>query len=79
MLLETNIDDSSGEVLGYVHQTLMDQGALDVWFTPIQMKKNRPGTMLSVFVGGFLVTGCRACAERDIYFWSTSTTYDVRS
>ena len=50
MLLETNIDDSSGEVLGYVHQTLMDQGALDVWFTPIQMKKNRPGTMLSVLV-----------------------------
>ena len=54
MLLETNIDDSSGEVLGYVHQTLMDQGALDVWFTPIQMKKNRPGTMLSVLVEGDL-------------------------
>lgn len=55
MLLETNIDDSSGEVLGYVHQTLMDKGALDVWFTPIQMKKSRPGTMLSVLVQGDLV------------------------
>ncbi len=55
MLLETNIDDSSGEVLGYVHETLMDHGVLDVWFTPIQMKKNRPGTMLSVLVEGDLV------------------------
>ena len=55
MLLETNIDDSSGEVLGYVHETLMEYGALDAWFSPIQMKKNRPGTMLSVLVGSDLV------------------------
>ena len=37
MELETNIDDSTGESLGYVHELLMDMGALDVWFTPIQM------------------------------------------
>jgi hypothetical protein len=53
--LETNIDDSPGEVLGYVHEQLMEMGCLDVWFTPIQMKKNRPATMLSVLVDGDLV------------------------
>tara|TARA_B100001971_G_C17840385_1_gene358312 strand:+ start:131 stop:574 length:444 start_codon:yes stop_codon:yes gene_type:complete len=55
MELETNIDDSTGEMLGYVHELLMDMGCLDVWFTPIQMKKNRPGTLLSVLVGRDLV------------------------
>ena len=55
MLLETNIDDSTGEVLGYVHELLMELGVLDVWFTPIQMKKNRPAVMLSVLVGRELV------------------------
>jgi hypothetical protein len=55
LLLETNIDDSPGEVLGYVHEQLMEMGCLDVWFTPIQMKKNRPATMLSVLVGRDLV------------------------
>ena len=47
-LLETNIDDMSPEVLGYVQEKLLGQGALDVWFTPIQMKKNRPAVTLSV-------------------------------
>jgi hypothetical protein len=55
MLLETNIDDSTGEVLGYVHELLTELGVLDAWFTPIQMKKNRPGVMLSVLVGRELV------------------------
>jgi uncharacterized protein (TIGR00299 family) protein len=47
-LLETNIDDSTPELLGYVHEKLLSSGALDVWTTSIQMKKNRPGVMLSV-------------------------------
>jgi len=47
-LVECNIDDMTGEHLGYVFEQLLDAGALDVWFTPIQMKKNRPATMLSV-------------------------------
>lgn len=47
LLLETNIDDMSPELYGYIMERLFEQGALDVWFTPIQMKKNRPAVMLS--------------------------------
>ena len=68
MELETNIDDSTGEVLGYVHERLMELGALDVWFTPIQMKKNRPATMLSVLVGRDLVD-----AAAEVILKETST------
>jgi uncharacterized protein (TIGR00299 family) protein len=48
VLLETNLDDISPQVLGYVMEQAFELGALDVWFTPIQMKKNRPATMISV-------------------------------
>ncbi len=47
VVAETNIDDSTPEVLGYVMERLLESGALDVYFTPIQMKKNRPATQLS--------------------------------
>ncbi|MBM3933577.1 MAG: nickel pincer cofactor biosynthesis protein LarC [SAR202 cluster bacterium] len=49
-LLDTNLDDISAEVLGYTQERLFALGARDVWFTPIQMKKNRPATMLSALV-----------------------------
>ena len=49
-LLETNLDDSTGEVLGYVQERLFGIGARDVWFAPIQMKKSRPATMLCAIV-----------------------------
>ena len=48
LLLETNLDDVTGEVLGYTKQQLLSAGALDVFATAIQMKKDRPGTLLSV-------------------------------
>jgi len=48
MLFETNIDDMSPGLYGYVLERLFERGAVDVWFTPIQMKKNRPAVMLSV-------------------------------
>ena len=47
-LLETNIDDMSPEILGYLQEKLLQHGALDVWFSPIQMKKNRPAVTVSV-------------------------------
>ena len=46
--LETNIDDMSPELYGAARARLFEAGALDVWTTPIQMKKERPGTLLSV-------------------------------
>jgi uncharacterized protein (DUF111 family) len=48
ILLETNIDDMSPEIYGYLMEKLFAIQAADVWFTPIQMKKNRPAVMLSV-------------------------------
>lgn len=47
VVAETNIDDSTPEVLGYVMERLLEEGALDVFFAPIQMKKNRPATQLT--------------------------------
>jgi uncharacterized protein (TIGR00299 family) protein len=47
-LLETNLDDISGEIIGYAKQKLLDEGALDVFSMAVQMKKERPGVILSV-------------------------------
>jgi uncharacterized protein (DUF111 family) len=53
-VLETNLDDCPGEILGAFVETALAAGALDVSHTPIQMKKNRPGVLLTVL-----------CAEAD--------------
>ena len=47
-VLETNLDDCSGEILGAFVETVLAAGALDVFHAPIQMKKNRPGVLLTV-------------------------------
>lgn len=47
-VLESNIDDCSGEALGFAMERLMKQGAADVWYTPAFMKKNRPAYVLHV-------------------------------
>ena len=49
--VETNLDDISGELVGHTISRLWQAGALDVFTTAIQMKKNRPGVMLSVLCG----------------------------
>ena len=46
--LEANIDDSTGEALGFTEELLMNSGALDVYFVPCFMKKNRPAYVLNV-------------------------------
>lgn len=51
VLLETNIDNMSSEILGYTMERLLENGALDVFYTPIYMKKNRPAVLLSVLTG----------------------------
>lgn len=48
IVMETNIDDCSAEILGYTEELLFNNGALDVFFTPIYMKKNRPAYKLTV-------------------------------
>jgi len=50
-VLETNLDDSPAEILGYFVEKALAAGALDVFHTPIQMKKNRPGVLLTVLCG----------------------------
>jgi len=47
-LIETNIDDMTPELFGHVMERLLDEGALDVFFTPIQMKKNRPAVRIGL-------------------------------
>ena len=65
--LETNLDDLSPEITGAVMSRLFAAGALDVWLTPIQMKKNRPGVMLSV-----LCEEATVAALTDLIFAETS-------
>lgn len=48
ILIETNVDDISAEFLGFTMERAFEIGALDCWFTSIQMKKNRPATMISI-------------------------------
>ena len=67
-ILETNIDNMSPEILGYTMEKLLDNGALDVYYTPIYMKKSRPSVMLTVLA---------KCSDEkkfsDIIFKETST------
>lgn len=65
--LETNLDDLSPEIAGATLEKLLVAGALDVWFTPIHMKKNRPGILFSV-----LCTEAQLEATVDIIFSETS-------
>jgi pyridinium-3,5-bisthiocarboxylic acid mononucleotide nickel chelatase len=72
-VLETNLDDISGELIGHTIERLWQTGALDVTTTSIQMKKNRPGVTVSV-----LCPADRAGEIEDVLFRET-TTLGVRS
>jgi len=71
-VLETNLDDTTGELIGYATTRLWQAGALDVYATAIQMKKNRPGVKLSVL--------CRASDVESIeaVLFEETTTLGVR-
>ncbi len=66
--LETNIDDSTGEQLGYVMERLKTEGARDVFYTPVFMKKNRPAWLLSV-----ITTEDKIETLEDVIFNETTT------
>lgn len=72
LVLETNIDDTTPELVGALVQKLLLAGAFDAFTTPIQMKKQRPGTLLTV-----LCHPDRKAAMLDLIF-TESTTFGVR-
>ena len=72
LVLETNLDDCNPEWLGTLTSDLLERGALDVWHTPVIMKKGRPGTLLSV-----LASAADASVLRETIFRST-TTFGIR-
>lgn len=65
VLIECNIDDSTGEELGFSMERLLAAGALDVWFAPIQMKKNRPAVQLGVLARPSDATALAAAVLRE--------------
>ena len=72
-MLETNVDDMSPQYFGYVMDKAFELGALDCYFTAVQMKKNRPGSLVSVL--------CRN-SERELLMqmlFAETTTLGVRS
>jgi len=75
-MIETNLDDVSSQILGYVMERAFELGARDCYFTSVQMKKNRPGVLLSI-----LTEENRKSELMDLLFTETTTlgvrTYEV--
>lgn len=72
LLLECNLDDMTGELIGHTSEKLLKAGALDVWTAPVFMKKQRPGVILSCL--------CRA-EERETFLqmiFEETTTFGIR-
>ncbi|HNR93387.1 MAG TPA: nickel pincer cofactor biosynthesis protein LarC [Kiritimatiellia bacterium] len=72
LVMETNLDDMTPELIGTLMDALLHAGALDVFTTPVQMKKNRPGMLLTV-----LCEASRADVLKNIIF-TESTTFGIR-
>ncbi len=73
LMIETNIDDLTPQIIGHVMDRVFELGALDCYFTPVQMKKNRPGVLLSIL--------CNARGKEPILelLFRETTTLGVRS
>ena len=68
VIIETNIDDLSPEIFGYLMERLFEAGALDVCYTSVQMKKNRPAVQLTI-----LSSPDKVKQLQDLVFFETST------
>lgn len=71
-VMEANLDDCTGEALGYAMEVLLEAGARDVWYTPAYMKKNRPAYVLHV------LTAAEKREELEQLIFSCTTTIGVR-
>jgi pyridinium-3,5-bisthiocarboxylic acid mononucleotide nickel chelatase len=71
-MVETNIDDMTGEHLGYLLEKVLKAGALDGYITPVQMKKSRPGALMSI-----IVDDVNLSKVEDVIF-DQSTTFGIR-
>ena len=71
-VLESNLDDCSGEAFGFAMETLFEAGALDVWYTPAYMKKNRPAYQIHVLCGE------EKREELEAVLFSCTTTIGIR-
>ena len=87
VLLETNIDDMPGQAIGFVSERALSLGALDSWVTPIQMKKSRPGMLISVLctedvrpaIAGLLFTETTTLGVRSTVIERNSLPREVQS
>ena len=72
-MIETNVDDASPQIVGHVMDRAFELGAKDCYFTPVQMKKNRPGVLLSIL--------CDAEKKEQMFelLFTETTTIGVRS
>jgi uncharacterized protein (TIGR00299 family) protein len=73
LIVETNLDDVSPQIVGHLMERAFERGALDCFFTPAQMKKNRPGVLISIL--------CRPQDRETFYqlLFNETTTLGVRS
>jgi uncharacterized protein (DUF111 family) len=73
LIVETNLDDVSPQIVGHLMERAFERGALDCFFTPVQMKKNRPGVLISIL--------CRPQDRETFYqlLFNETTTLGVRS
>ena len=73
LMIETNVDDMSPQILGHVMDRAFTLGALDCYFTPVQMKKNRPGVLVSVLCNAEMKEAIEAL------LFSETTTLGIRT
>ncbi len=71
-IVETNVDDMTGEICGYVTEKLLRAGAVDVYTTAVQMKKSRPGVLFTAIVP----EGAKDAVEK--VFFQETTTFGIR-